>query len=54
VNGTTVFVFGLPRQSWRRVDCCTVHDQLVRIERFLFDRLKLDRPKDKTTTTQQQ
>jgi len=31
----------------------SVRDQLVRIERFLFENLKLDRPKDKTTTSQQ-
>ena len=31
----------------------SVRDQLVRIERFLFENLKLDRPKDKTTNSQQ-
>jgi dipeptidyl aminopeptidase/acylaminoacyl peptidase len=32
----------------------SVRDQLVHIERFLFEHLKLDRPKDKTTNTPQQ
>jgi dipeptidyl aminopeptidase/acylaminoacyl peptidase len=31
----------------------SVRDQLVRIERFLFDRLKIDRAKDKTTSSPQ-